>query len=297
MAKYRKVDPRIWNDAKFMGLSDGGKLVFFFLLTHPNMTALGAMRGTIPGLAAEIGWTEEAFREAFREAFQQGMVLHDEKAFFFWLPNFMKYNRPESPNVVKAWVGSIDSLPECELLSKVISAACDHAKGLGKAFAEALPEAFAKSMPYQEQEQEQYIPPPPYARADDQFSMHPEWAPSEHFASLAQIAGVMPPTGADLERAMQEFVSFWLTQKRRCTAHEWDLVFVNAIKSGFANSKKRQGGWARLSPRQKYMEDVGNLLEAIDEATGNGRTTSIGQIAEPLPGKRPQFEHAGKARV
>jgi uncharacterized phage protein (TIGR02220 family) len=155
MAKYRKVDPRIWNDAKFRGLSDDGKLVFFFLLTHPNTTALGAMRGTIPGLAAEIGWTEKAFREAFREALSKGMAKHDEEASFFWLPNFMKYNRPESPNVVKAWVNSVDNLPECNLLYQAITAACECAESLGKAFVKALPKDFGKSMPYQEQEQEQ----------------------------------------------------------------------------------------------------------------------------------------------
>jgi hypothetical protein len=155
MARYRKVDPRIWNDAKFMALSNNGKLVFFFLLTHPNMTALGAMRGNIPGLSAEIGWTEKAFREAFQEGSTKGMVLHNEKASFFWLPKFMKYNRPESPNVVKAWASSVDLLPECDLLFQAISTACSCAEGLGEAFAEALPKAFAKTMPYQEQEQEQ----------------------------------------------------------------------------------------------------------------------------------------------
>ena len=60
------MDPRIWNDAKFRDLSDNAKLVFFMLLTHPNMTALGAMRATVAGLAEEMGWEPEAFREAFR---------------------------------------------------------------------------------------------------------------------------------------------------------------------------------------------------------------------------------------
>ena len=80
MARYRKVDPRIWNDAKFASLTDAGKLVFFFLLTHPNMTALGAMRHSIPGMAAELRWGLEAFRQAFLEAHSKGMVKHDEKA-------------------------------------------------------------------------------------------------------------------------------------------------------------------------------------------------------------------------
>ena len=80
MARYRKVDSRIWNDAKFRALSDKGKLTFFMLLTHPNMTALGGMRTTISGLAEELGWPVEVFRDAFREALQKGMAKHDQRA-------------------------------------------------------------------------------------------------------------------------------------------------------------------------------------------------------------------------
>lgn len=160
MSRYRKVDPRIWNDEKFRMLSDNGKLAFFFLLTHPQQTMLGAMRATIPGLAAEIGWSEEAFREAFREALAKGMAEHDERACLVALPNFLKYNRPESPNVVKAWADALDLLPECSLKSRVIARSKAFAEGLPEAFAKALPEAFAKSMPNQEQEQEQEHTPP-----------------------------------------------------------------------------------------------------------------------------------------
>lgn len=159
MARYRKVDPRIWNDAKFRGLSDNAKLVFFMLLTHPSMTALGAMRATVAGLAAEMGWSAEAFGEAFRDVIAKGMAEHDPKACFVGLPNFIRYNEPESPNVVKAWVGSLDLLPECEQRSRTIARAVAFAEAKGKAFAEALPEAFReawpKTMPNQEQEQEQ----------------------------------------------------------------------------------------------------------------------------------------------
>lgn len=155
MSKYRKIDPRIWNDAKFRDLSDSAKLVFLMLLTHPNMTSLGAMRGTMAGLAEEMGWTTEAFREAFREAFAKAMVEHDAKACLIALPRFLKYNRPESPNVVKAWIGAVDLLPECDLKTRVIARAQGYAEGMREAFGEAFREAFAKSMPNQEQEQEQ----------------------------------------------------------------------------------------------------------------------------------------------
>ncbi len=164
MARYRKIDTRIWNDAKFNALSERGKLVFFYELTHPNLTMLGAMRATVPGLAAELGMQTEAFAEAFREALAKGMAKHDEKASFLWLPNFLKYNKPESPNVVKSWPDAFDLLPECtmksELFQQLKAFAEGMTKGFNEAFAEAFPIAFAKTMPYQEQEQEQQYTSP-----------------------------------------------------------------------------------------------------------------------------------------
>ena len=155
MARYRKIDCRIWNDAKFRSLSDHGKLVFLMLLTHPGMTALGAMRATISGLAEELGWSTEAFREAFLEASSKGMVEHDPEASLIALPNFVKYNAPESPNVVRAWVGAIDLLPECALKTRVVASARGFVQGMTEGYRKAFAEAFAKAMPNQEQEQEQ----------------------------------------------------------------------------------------------------------------------------------------------
>jgi hypothetical protein len=159
MARYRKIDPRIWNDAKFSALSERGKLVFLYFLTHPHMTSLGAMRASVEGLAAEMPMQPKAFREAFREAFAKGIVKGDKKAALLWAPNFIRYNGPESPNVVKAWANAWDLLPECSLKSEIAQSLKAFAKGLPEAFAQAFTEAFgkdfAKGMPYQEQEQEQ----------------------------------------------------------------------------------------------------------------------------------------------
>ena len=155
MAKYRKIDPRIWNDLKFRQLSDNGKLVFFMLLTHPHMTAVGAMRATIQGLAAEIGWSEKAFREAFGEGLKKGMVKVDFEASFLWIPNFIKYNQPESPNVVTAWVKALEDLPECPLFYQLIQYVKDYLKDYSEGFRKPFKIPFAQPSPNQEQEQEQ----------------------------------------------------------------------------------------------------------------------------------------------
>lgn len=155
MAKFRKIDPRIWNDRKFRELSDNAKLVFFFLLTHPHQTSVGAMRASLSGLAEEIGWNAEAFAEAFGEGLAKGMVKHDPQACFVWLPNFLKYNEPESPNVVKSWRASFDLLPECALQGELWERLKALREGMTEAFGEAFDYAFNKDFAYQEQEPEQ----------------------------------------------------------------------------------------------------------------------------------------------
>jgi len=163
MARYRKIDPRVWNDRKFRGMSDDAKLVFLFILTHPSMTALGAMRATMAGLASELGWETKDFGEAFREASSKGMLEADEEASFVGAPNFVKYNAPESPNVITAWRECLSLIPECDrldtLLARVKAVIDGKAEAFRKAFAEAFPQAIAhpsnqEQEPEQEQEQE-----------------------------------------------------------------------------------------------------------------------------------------------
>lgn len=165
MSRYRKVDPRIWNDEKFRSLSDDGKLIFLMLLTHPSMTALGAMRGTVGGLADEIGWLPDRLRQAFGEALSKGMAKHDPAAALIALPRFVLYNAPESPNVIKAWVGALDLLPECSLKVEVVQRAVAYAEGMSEGFAKAIPEAIRKALPkpspIQEQEPEPEQEPSP----------------------------------------------------------------------------------------------------------------------------------------
>lgn len=186
MSRYRKVDTRIWNDAKFSALNDQGKLAFFMLLTHPSMTALGAMRATPSGLAEELGWSAEAFREAFADILSKGMAEHDDRVHLIALPNFIRYNPPESPNVIRAWSGALDLLPECHLKNVVIQRAKAFAEGMSLGFAKAIPQAFAKTMPIQEQEQEpEQEPKKPIQKAQTSKDKH---SVDQHSVPLGQDA-------------------------------------------------------------------------------------------------------------
>ena len=270
MSKYRKIDVRIWNDAKFRDLSHNAKLVFFFLLTHPNMTALGAMRSTLSGLAEELDFESEAFREAFREALDKGMVKHDRKACLIALPNFIKYNQPESPNVVKAWANSLDLLPECDLKNDVISLSANALKGYSKAFLEALPEAFLKtypkSMPNQEQEQEQeqelntnntrasfekietqgeYIAKP----VRELFNMTLDWKPNQQtFAAITMRNGLSAEYSDD---RLAGFVSYWQAEPVELTQGQWENKFATYLKRPVLAPKEPK---PKSSPRNQQPQ-------------------------------------------
>lgn len=147
MAHFRKVDVRIWNDAKFNELSHLGKLIFILLITHPGMTMLGAMRATQAGLAEELQASQEAFREAFAEVLAKDLAKHDQKASCIWLPNFLKYQSAESPNVLKSWVKQAEFIPECGLKTLALQGLKDYAEASSEPFRKAFREAFSKDFP------------------------------------------------------------------------------------------------------------------------------------------------------
>jgi len=252
MSKYRKIDVRIWNDANFRDLSHNAKLVFFLLLTHPNMTALGAMRSTLSGLSEELDMDSKAFREAFREAFLKGMVKHDAKACLIALPNFIKYNQPESPNVVKAWASSLDLLPECDLKNQVITLSANALKGYSKAFQEALPEAFRKtypkSMPNQEQEQEQeqeqlnkkesvceeksegnlFVAP-----SRRVFSITQDWKPEPvSWVQTLKVSQHLVKPEQFTDYTLAEFIRVNIAKDEK-TENDWQRFYVNALARGY----------------------------------------------------------------
>lgn len=174
MSRYRKVEVKTWMDEKFRHLTPmpaSGQGLWLFLMTGPHTGPIpGLFRAGRAGMAEELGWKLEAFDEAFGEVFAQGMAKADFKARLVWLPNALKHNKPESPNVVRSWRVDLDLLPECALKIEAVAHIRDHLESVGKAFVEAFDDVlgkrkeaspkpsvkpFANPMPNQEQEQEQ----------------------------------------------------------------------------------------------------------------------------------------------
>lgn len=172
---YRRVESRIWNDERFRALTDDGKLVFLFLLTHPHMTSVGAMRATSEGLAAELKWTVERFENGFETVLEARMVEFDPGACMVSLPNFIKHNPPANPNMVKGWVYALELLPECALKHRVINRCANRIETNAGWVSEGLAKPFRNTELEQEteQEQEKSLSLPPLKAGQQQSTTSP----------------------------------------------------------------------------------------------------------------------------
>lgn len=159
MARHRKIDVRMWGDARFLALSrpqPNAQTLWVYLLTGPHTTSIpGLFTAGEAGLAEAMGWPLKGFREAFLEVTKNGMVEADWTARVVWIPKAIFYNPPESPNVVKSWRAYWDEIPECELKVKAYHHLKGFLEGFGKGFGEGYARACAAPGVHPSRNQEQ----------------------------------------------------------------------------------------------------------------------------------------------
>lgn len=274
MTRYRKIEVRTWSDERFRNLSNiapSGQGLWFFLLTGPHTSPIpGLFRAGRAAMAEELGWENEAFDKAFQEVSDEGMAKADFKARLVWLPNALKHNKPESPNVVRSWRVELNLLPECDLRNEAISHIRKTLESIGTSYVQAFDEicakeprkttskasgkALPKAMPNQEQEQEQEqeVPPnaTPAASPPDTPAARPkgtrlaaDWKLPKAWGDWATEETGFP---ADRVRKIAEkFRDFWHAKAGRDAAKlDWQATWRNWIREEADRAPIRPGGSA-----------------------------------------------------
>jgi hypothetical protein len=250
MAHYRKIDTRMWNDAKFRRLTPDAKLMFVLILTHPNLTSIGTMRHTSVGLGAEIGLTPEASDTAFMSLHAANLIEYDSGANCLVLPNFLRYNTPENPNGVKAWANAIEYTPECELKDKVLTHLRKTARVRGgwfeKAFDDAM-EALAKSR------QRELFPTADGETVDG-------WPKAVRDAMFNAVAKITGGTGSHVAKVVKELLAcdppYTPDEVLRLPAEAKKRNYTVAITLG---QVPKMIGWVRATdtvPKPRSLDDL-----------------------------------------
>ena len=170
---FRKVDPRVWDDDKFIELSDDAKLLWLLILTGPQTSYVPGLMTTGIGTLAEVlrkgsGEGFERVSKAFQELLEMGLIEHDPKYRVLRVPNAPRYNPPDNPNVLRGWFRIWKSAPESPLkyahISSIFESLGDPGPAMRKAWDETfgtvlqtLPEGFTEPLvePFGKQKQKQ----------------------------------------------------------------------------------------------------------------------------------------------
>jgi len=153
MARYRRFDPRFWKDEKVRGLTLTEKAVAAYCITG-QCNRIGIFSFS-PGEAAEdLEIKPGTFAEAFEKVVKRFRFGWDEKARVLYLPRWWKYNTPENPNVLKAYLSDLHEVPQSPLISLFSKNLAYLKPTFHESFAEGLAKAIPKEPPHTETETE-----------------------------------------------------------------------------------------------------------------------------------------------
>jgi hypothetical protein len=204
--KYRKIDPRVWRDERFLLLTSEEKLVALYCLTA-QVNRCGIFVFSPAMAAEELGTSPQTFRERFRKVCQTLRWEWDDTRRVLYFPTWWKYNHPENTNVLKGNLSDLSDLPETPLLDRFYENTRYLSGNVTETFRECYPKPYPQPLAIQEQEQEQ--------EQDKNMA-----------APAAEVVTEKKPSGSDLWFA--EFWNAYPRKEKRADAHKaWKKINPN----------------------------------------------------------------------
>lgn len=115
--RYQKIRVIIWNDEKFINLSQEAKLLFLYLLTSTHSNSIGLYVLPKGYILADLEWTDKQLSKPFAELLDKGFVLYDDRVRLLFIQNHLKHNPLENPNQVKAAIKILKGLPKSPIMT------------------------------------------------------------------------------------------------------------------------------------------------------------------------------------
>jgi hypothetical protein len=167
-AKYRKIDPRIWNDEGFRELSAEEQRIALYCLTSQQCNRVGLFVFSPAHASEDLGTLPPTFAERFGNVCQTLHWRFDPGARVLYMPTWWKYNRPDNPNQFQACLEDLHDLPATPLLTEFYANSQFLTNEMAKRLANVAPNVPGNVTPNhppqeqeQEQEQEHTSPSPP----------------------------------------------------------------------------------------------------------------------------------------
>ncbi len=138
MSRFYRIDLRTWDSSEFRNLSPlpaGGQALWLYLLSanQPALVPGVCLVGRL-SLAERLGWQPEAVDQAMQELTREKLAWVHWPARLLWAPKVTEMNRPDNPNIAKAWARALEQLPPCDLSEAIREWTVKFLAGLGEGF-------------------------------------------------------------------------------------------------------------------------------------------------------------------
>jgi hypothetical protein len=111
---YRRVHPAIWDDLDFVEANDFDRVLYFLLLTGPQVSSLpGLQHEGFAALAERLRRPLDMVLAGFERLAVSGFAFYDDRTRVVWVPNAPRYNEAGSPNHIRAWWNRWSEFPKC----------------------------------------------------------------------------------------------------------------------------------------------------------------------------------------
>lgn len=123
MRDFSKVSPTIWRSRKFRSLSsDGARMLYLYLLTCPHGNSAGCFDLHPMYACADLGWSEDAYREAIESLSIADLVMVDWAENTLWIVNWDEFNEPTNPKHAIGLLTQLDQASSVKLKSVAFQA-------------------------------------------------------------------------------------------------------------------------------------------------------------------------------
>lgn len=108
------IDPRLWDDERFLALTDGARLLYLHLLCGPERRLPGLYRETVVNLAERLQRSFSETEQNMKVLERDEMAIVDRRAKVICVPAAPDYAVPPNNNQLKGWYMMWRELPNCE---------------------------------------------------------------------------------------------------------------------------------------------------------------------------------------
>lgn len=152
--RYRKIDPRTWDDEGFQKLPAVAKLVALYCVTGQS-NRCGIFVYSHGRALEHTSVNQESYAIAFAKVLDTLKWSYHEASRVLYIPTWWRYNPPENPKHLSGCLSDIHDLPATPLLREFYRNTKDLPAWAEKMMKDSYRIAIRIARPYQEQEQEQ----------------------------------------------------------------------------------------------------------------------------------------------